>query len=330
MAGSDTHRRIGLIGAGGISRLHLEGIGRHPDRAQAVAICDPNAEMLRQRATEHGIEQTYETLDAMIADAGLDAAIVCTPTHIRSDVVLPLVEAGIPVLCEKPFAETYAEAAEMAAAAREHGVPVAVNQNFRHHFTFTLARELLDGGRLGRPVHLTQIAGHLRRDTGWRLGRRRYVMAVMSIHWLDGYRVLFGQEPETIYCRAVNSPATPGGDDTAVSVVLQFPDGAMASLCESFSSFTRISACGVDCERGGLRLGYKALEEIREGAEPVEHANPFDKAEATWFLLGDLLRAADEGRAPETSATDNLNSMRILEAAYRSAAEGCAVSVTSG
>ena len=293
MRGPDAHRRIGLVGAGGISRLHLEGIGRHPDRVRAVAVCDPNIEALRQRAAEHGIEQTYPTVEAMIADAGIDAAIVCTPTHIRSEVALPLVEAGIPVLCEKPFAETYAEAALIERAAREHRVPVAVNQNFRRHFTFTLARELLDRGELGRPLHLTQIAGHLRRDKVWRLDRRRYVMAVMSIHWLDGYRVLFGQEPEAVYCRAVNSPATPGGDDTAVSVILQFPDGAMASLCESFSSFTRISACGVDCERGGLRLGYQSLEELREGAEPVEHPNPFDKAEATWFLLDDLLRAAD-------------------------------------
>ena len=322
--------RIGLVGAGGIARLHFEGIGRHPDRAQAVAICDPDPEALRQRSAQHGIEQRYTDLESMIADAGIDAAIVCTPTHIRSDVVLPLIAAGIPTLCEKPFAESYAEAAAMEQAAREHGVAVAVNQNFRRHFTFTLARDLLDQGHLGRPLHLTQIAGHLRRDTGWRLDRRRYVMAVMSIHWLDGYRILFGEEPETVYCRSINSPATPGGDDTAVSVVLQFRSGAVACLSESFSSFTRISACGVDCERGGLRLGYESLEEIREGAEPVEHANPFDKAEATWFLLDDLLRAVEERREPETSATDNLKSMRILEAAYRSMAEGSVVSVTSG
>ena len=310
--------RIGLVGAGGISRLHLEGIARHPERTQAVALCDPEAKALRQRGAEFGVERLYTELESMIADAGIDAAIVCTPTHIRSNVVLPLIQAGIPVLCEKPFAETYAEAAAIERAAREHGVPVAVNQNFRRHFTFTLARALLDQGRLGKPLHLTQIAGHLRRDVGWRLERHRYVMAVMSIHWLDGYRVLFGEEPETVYCRAVNSPATPGGDDTAVSVVLGFPSGAVACLSESFSSFARISGCGLDCERGGLRLGYQTLEEIRQGAEPVEHTNPFDKAEATWYLLDELLRAVEERREPETSATDNLKSMRILEAAYRS------------
>ena len=69
-------------------------------------------------------------------------------------------------------------------------------------------------------------------------------------------------------------------------------------------------------------LGYQTLEEIRKGADPVEHTNPFDKAEATWYLLDDLLRAIDERREPETSATENLKSMRILEAAYRSMSEG--------
>ncbi|MHC5058735.1 MAG: Gfo/Idh/MocA family protein [Planctomycetota bacterium] len=314
-------RRIGIVGAGNISRLHLEGIARHPERATVAALADPDRATREARAAEFGIDRTFATVGEMLAGAEFDAAIVCTPTHVREDVVLPLIEAGVPLLCEKPFAEGFAEAARIERASREAGVAVALNQNFRRHFSFALAREALARGELGRPLHLAQTACGLRRDAGWRLDRRRYVMAVMSIHWFDGYRFMLGEEPRTAYCRGVDSPATPGGADTAVSAVLEFPSGAVACLSESFSSFTGAQSCTLDCERGGLTMGYKSMTEVREGDERVEHPNPFDKAEATWWLLDDLLSAVEEGRAPETSAADNLKSMRILEAAYRSLEE---------
>lgn len=313
--------RVGIVGAGNICRLHLEGIARHPDRMRVTALCDPDTDALGARAEAWQIAEVYADLEGMLARAQLDAAVVCTPTHVRKDVLAALIDAGIPVFCEKPFAETFAEAAEIERRARDRGVPVAINQNFRRHFTFFLARRLLAQGHLGRPLHLTQVTGALRRDRGWRLERQRYVMAVMSIHWFDGYRYLLGDEATEVYCRAVNSPAAEGGRDTAVSVLLQFSKGAVACLTESFSCFAGASCCILDCELGGLAMGYDRLEEVRADGQRFEHRNPFDKAEATYVLLDDLLRAAAEGRPPETSAADNLRSMRILEAAYRSVEE---------
>ena len=313
--------RVGIVGAGNILRLHLEAIDRQPDRMQAVALCDPNKETLIARAAGYGISECYADLADMIAQADIDEAVVCTPTHVRQEVLFPLIEAGIPTLCEKPFAETYAEAVAIEREAREASVPIAINQNFRRHFTFHLAREILARGHLGRPLHLVQSALYLRHDKGWRLQRKRYVMAVMSIHWFDGYRYLLCDEPETVHCRGVNSPAIEGGDDTAISVILQFHQGTVVSLSESFSSFAQQSACSLDCERGALVLGYEALTEVRPDGERIEHRNPFDKAEATWYLLDDLMKAVEEQRAPETAAADNLKSMRILEGAYRSLEE---------
>ena len=138
--------RIGIVGAGNISDLHFEGIRRHPDRARVVAMCDPDATGLRDRARKFGVSETYPGVKEMIADTRLDAVIVCTPTHVRGEVLMPMIEKGIPVLCEKPFAETFREAATIEAAARKAGVKVAVNQNFRRHFTFSLAKELKQTG----------------------------------------------------------------------------------------------------------------------------------------------------------------------------------------
>jgi len=319
--------KVGIVGAGNISRLHLEGMSRHPERVELVALSDPDEATLKARAAEFGIPRTYRDLGGMLAEEHLDAAIVCTPTQVRKQVVLPLIEAKIPTFCEKPFAETYPEAAEVERAARQAGVALAINQNFRRHFTFDVARQVLDRGELGKPLHLVQSAAYMRHDIGWRLDRKRYVMAVMSIHWFDGYRYLLRDEPETVYCRGLNSPATAGGEDTAVSVVLQFSRGTVVSLSESFSSFTRQNACTLDCESGGLVMDYEKAVEVRSNGARVEHENPFDKAGATYYLLDDLMLAVQDGRAPETSAADNLKSMRIMEAAYRSLAENRVVGV---
>lgn len=310
--------RIGIVGAGNMSTVHIAGIERHPDRMKVTALCDPNPEALQERAETLGISDSFTHLQDFIRSKSADVAVVCTPTHVRSEVVLPLLEAGIPVLCEKPFAETYAEARRIAQKAQECGVPLAINQNLRRCFTFHIGRRILASGHLGKPLHLVQAVNSMRHDTGWRLGRKRYLMSVMSIHWFDGYRYLLDDEPETVYARGVNSPATEGGDDTAVSVILQFRKGTVVSLSESFSSFTGHTCATLDCQHGGLIMGYDDLTEIRPAGETVKHDNPFDKPEATAFLLDDLLHAIEEERQPHTSAEDNLKSMRILEGAYRS------------
>jgi len=312
--------RIGIVGAGNISRLHLDGMKEHPDRVRCVALCDPSAETLQARMAEYGVPSGFADVAAFARDAGVDAAIVCTPTHLRRSILEPLLDAGIPVLCEKPLAETYDEAITLTALATRHRVPVAVNQNFRRHFTFALGREAIASGALGRPLHLVQAAMGMRRDAGWRLDRRRYAMSVMSIHWFDGYRFLLEDEPESVYVRGLNSPAIPGGDDTAVSMVIAFRKGTVVSLSESFSSFTGNFAGTLtcDCERGGLILGYDKLTRIEAHGRREETANPLNKAQATYYVLDDLLRAVEEQRPPETSVADNLKSMRLLEAAYRS------------
>ncbi len=313
--------KVGLVGAGRISKLHLDGIARHPERMGIVALCDPDQANREALATQCQIASSYANVNDMINKADFDVAVVCTPTHIRKEVILPLIEAKIPVFCEKPFAETYAEALQIEQAARKSGVPLAINQNFRRHFCFDIARQILSRGELGKPLHLIQSSAHLRTDAGWRLDRRRYLMSVLSIHWFDGYRYMLGEEPETVYCRTVNSPATKGGDDTATSVILTFGSGTVVSLSESFSSFTQQDSCTLDCERGSLEIRLLDLTEIHHDGRKIEHKNPFDKPEATYYLFDDLINAAAEARQPETSASDNIKSMRILEAAYCSMRE---------
>jgi predicted dehydrogenase len=319
--------RIGVVGIGGVSRLHLDGLKRHPDRATVVAVCDTRADVLAAAAAEFQAQASHTDVHEMIAANDLDAAIVCTPTPIRRAVVEPLLRAGVPVLIEKPLAETYAEASELADISRETGTPAAVNQNFRRHFGFALARDVIASGEIGDPQHLTHVTSYWRTDQGWRTTRRRYLMSVMSIHWFDGYRFMLNDEAESVYAQAVCGQ---DGADVAVSVVIRMRKGTLISLSESFRPYQNHNLFRLDATGGGMLLDYGGVTVISaDRTRRREVSNPFDKPEATFLCLEDLLNSRSECRDPETAVADNLGSMRILEAAYRSIDEGRVVRVSA-
>ncbi|NHN32672.1 Gfo/Idh/MocA family protein [Paenibacillus agricola] len=311
--------KIGLVGAGNVSGMHLEGMIRHPELVEIHAVCDPVEQNRLEKSTKYQIPNSYETVEAMLQGTIIDAAVVCTPTFLREEVLLQLMKAGIPVFCEKPIAENYESAVKIANWSREFNVPIAVDQNFRRFFTFHMGRELLQKGTLGVPLHITQVVNGWRRDKGWRMGLERYVMAVMSNHWFDGYRYLLQDEAETIYCRGVKNET---GQDVSVSVILQFKKGTVVSLTESFNSRARLNGAIVECEKGSLVMDYKQATEINVAGDKQEYVNTFDKSEATFYLLYDLLRSVEENRQPETGIFDNLHSLKLMEAAYQSLASG--------
>ena len=102
--------RIGLIGAGMVSRHHLIAWATIPDQARVVAIADPSAENAARRATEFGISQTYANAEAMIAAAALDAVDIAAPREMHAPLVRLAAKQRLPVLCQKPLAPNLQEA----------------------------------------------------------------------------------------------------------------------------------------------------------------------------------------------------------------------------
>ena len=326
---------VAIVGAGNNARVHVEGLLRHPDRVKLSAIVEPDESKRSAFTDRYDVERSFATVQEMLNGGGpqIEVAIVSTPTNVRMDVCRPLFEAGIPVLVEKPMCDNLADALALTAVAAEHNCPLAVNQNFRYHYPYRKARELLQSGALGRPLHLVQYAMYYRNNTGWRAEQSRNLMTVMSVHWLDGFRHLLDDEPETVYCRAVNSPAVEGTSDSAVSLTAVMKQGTLACLNESFSSFheggSKNHYCQLDCERGGITMDVSGTLRVAiHGKEPRDIPNAaVDKPESDFLVLNDFLQAIELGAETPTSARDNLKTVRFLEAAYRSAATGDVVRI---
>lgn len=152
--------RIGLIGRGLMGRTHSNGYKRIGDffpeleyRPVLKAVCSRSEDKVREFAEQWGFE-SYETdWKALIARDDIDAVDICTPNNMHSEIAIAAAEAGKMVLCEKPLARTLAEAQPMVDAIEKAGVKNTVWYNYRRVPAVTLAKQIVDSGKLGRIFH---------------------------------------------------------------------------------------------------------------------------------------------------------------------------------
>lgn len=328
--------KIAVIGCGGVSAMHFDAYRRHPERVQAVAVCDPNLEAAQRAGEQNGVVQAFGSVEELIQGADWDVGIVCTPTSVREPVVRALAAAGKHVFVEKPLADSWGEAERMVAACAEGGVKLAVDQNFRTHYPFDRARQVVAEGRLGRVLTILHQDLMFRQDQGWRAELPRYAMSVMGIHWLDGFRLLLGQEAASVVCHTHSSPQIACAGETEATAQIVFEGGTVATYVESFTS--PVSRCEtlIQGERGTLKLDYTeaAFWDAGAGREPSERwDNPHagrEKPESVFGALNQLLTAIEQGAEPPNSGRDNLKTVALLDAAYRSAETGQAVRLEQG
>ncbi|TVY06567.1 Gfo/Idh/MocA family protein [Paenibacillus cremeus] len=324
--------KVGLIGAGGVTQLHLEGYKDHPERVEVAAICDPNAEVRQQKAEKYGISQQFSDLDDFIKNSNVDVAIVCTPTSIRKQVVLPLLQAGFPLFVEKPFSDTLSDAVEITETAQKLGIPVSVNQNFRKHFTFDLVKQIVADNTIGNvtTIHFSNL--FFRQDAGWRLQCERHALSVMGIHWFDGFRQVLGSEAKSVNALMSSSSAIDCAGETDATVQVAFENGAFATYMQSFSSPFRRTEMIVIGETGTLVSNHTTVELYRRGEQkPVQTwQNNVSREMNTYEGLNHLFVQLETGKVAPNSAQDNLKTVAILDAAYRSANEQRIINLKQG
>ena len=331
-----TVAKIAVIGCGGVSAMHFDAYRRHPERIQVVAACDPRLEAAQRAQVQHGLAHAFDSVEDMIAGADWDVGIVCTPTSVRESVVRALAAAGKHVFMEKPLADTLPEAERLVAASADAGVQLAVDQNFRTHYPFDRARQVVAAGRLGRVLSIMHQDLMWRQDGGWRAELPRYAMSVMGIHWLDGFRLVLGQEATSVTCRTHSSPQIQCAGETDATALIEFEGGAVATYIESFSSPVSCCETLILGERGALKLDYSGvtLWDAGAGREPSERwDNPQaggEKPESVFTALNQLLTAIEQNDEPANSGRDNLKTVALLDAAYRSAETGRTVMMERG
>ena len=150
---------IGMIGYGFMGRAHSNAyckVGNFFDLEYEPilkAVCARNEEKARDFANNWGYESVETDWRALLARDDIDAVDICTPNNLHREIALAAAEAGKMILCEKPLSMNVEEGEEMCQAVESAGVPNMVWYNYRRVPAVTLAKQLLDEGRLGKIFH---------------------------------------------------------------------------------------------------------------------------------------------------------------------------------
>lgn len=152
--------RIGLIGCGLMGRTHSNGYKRIGDffpeleyRPVLKTVCARSTDKVQAFANQWGYESVETDWKAVIARDDIDAVDICTPNNMHAEIAIAAAQAGKMILCEKPLARTLTEAQQMVEAIEKAGVNNTVWYNYRRIPAVTLAKQIIDSGKLGRIFH---------------------------------------------------------------------------------------------------------------------------------------------------------------------------------
>ena len=152
--------RIGLIGTGLMGRIHTNGYKRLGDffpeyeyRPVLQVACARREDKVKAFAEQWGYKHTETDWRAVIARDDVDAIDICTPNDSHAEIAIAAAEAGKMILCEKPLARTVEEGQKMVDAIEKAGVKNTVWYNYRRVPAVTLAKQIVDSGKLGRIFH---------------------------------------------------------------------------------------------------------------------------------------------------------------------------------
>ncbi|MDR6294324.1 putative dehydrogenase [Inquilinus ginsengisoli] len=339
--------RIGAIGAGFImADVHLAAY--REAGFPVVAIASRNPDKARAVAARWDIPRVHDTPAALIEDREVEILDIAFPPDQQPDLIRhalrqPHIRA---ILAQKPMAMDHAEAQRLAAEAAAAGKILSVNQNMRFDQSMRVLKQLLDRGALGTPVLATI---EMRAIPHWQPFLEAYgrlTLLNMSIHHLDVLRFLFG-DPVEIYTAARTDPRTrfPHRDGICCST-LSFPGGLMAVSLEDVWSGPRAEGFESDIYIKWRVEGTEGLAQGTIGWPDYPKGSPSTLAycapetggswvrpswDTMWFphafkgVMEQLQYAVKTSEPPLLSAADNVRTMALVEAAYRSLTEKRAV-----
>lgn len=222
--------RLAVAGAGVIGRAHAERIRAHAD-STLVALADPSP-AAATLAQEMGVP-LFDTLVQMLDAARPDGVILATPNALHVPGALACIARHVPVLVEKPVAETLLEARQLVAAAAASGVPVLVGHHRRYSAILEAARVVIDSGQLGRLVTVNGSATFRKPDSyyteaPWRAQAGGGPILINLVHEIDNLRALLG---DIVEVQALASSAARGfGVEDTVAINLRFANGVLGTF----------------------------------------------------------------------------------------------------
>ncbi|HEX2191516.1 MAG TPA: Gfo/Idh/MocA family oxidoreductase [Longimicrobiaceae bacterium] len=343
--------RVGLLGYGLAGEtFHAPLVAAEPGmRLAAVVTSDPGrSRSARERYPDAAVVATADELWERAGE--LDLAVVATPNRTHVPLALAALEAGLPVVVDKPLAAGAADAMRLVEAARARGLLLTVFQNRRWDGDFLTLRGLLEGGRLGEAYRFESRFERWRPvpKGGWRERgapeEAGGLLYDLGSHLVDQALVLFGPVRRVYAELDRRRPGIETDDDAFVALThasgvrshlwMSAVAGQLGPRLRVLGSRAAYTKHGMDVQEERLRAGGSPREP-GWGEDPPAHwglLGTGDELEAVPTRPGayprfyeGVRRALREGAPPPVDPLDAVAALEVIEAAVASAGEGRAV-----
>ncbi len=342
--------RIGVIGTGGIARnRHLPCLTKNTD-CTVVALADVVPASLAEVGAQFGISGLYTDYREMFAKEQLDGVVICTPNKYHAPASIDALNAGINVLCEKPMALDPAEGRAMIAAAERNNKLLTVGFHYRHRAQVKAAKKVIDSGELGH-IYMVRVNALRRRGIpSWGSFVHKDIqgggaMIDFGVHTLDSALYLLGN-PKPVEVSATLSQhlgtkpnVNPWGQwnyqqftvEDQVAAFVRFDNGATMLLECSWAlnvpeTKETISLSGTEAGLDVFPLKInKAQHDMLLSWSPDWMPN--ENEEPGIGQAADFINAIKTGASTNCTARQALQVTDIVDAMYRSAAAGHAISL---
>ena len=233
--------RVGIVGLGRLGRRHAENLAQRVPRAELVAACSPVADERRWAQESLGVRRVYTDYAALLADAGVDAVFLVTPTSLHAEQIIQALQAGKHVFCEKPLSLDLADCARVSAqAARHPQLKVMVGYGRRFDPSYRDAYDKIQAGAIGTPflvrsqnLDMNDPSGFFVRFAPTSGG----IFLDCTVHDIDLARWLLGNpQPVRVFATgvvAIHDGLREFGDVDNGVATCEFADGRMACFYAS-------------------------------------------------------------------------------------------------
>ena len=340
----------GIIGAGGIAKRRIIPAIKNEKNSIITGIM--NRSNPGKIAKEFGVSFYTSDLDEILSREDIDAVYIATPVYLHKEEVIKAAERGKHILCEKPLALTYNDAKAMLDAVKLNGVKFQVGFMMHYHGAHREINRIIKEKKIGTPVYaraqLTCWYPPLK--NAWRqnpeLGGGGALID-MAPHLYDLLEMFFGPVKRilsltgrVVQAYQVEDSATTliefvSGVHATVDTFFNIPDEAARTRLEIYGSKGAILTEGtLGQDPGGKAEIYEKATDT--GYEPMQNKDienvfkrlPYKQVDIFLAEVKAFVNALIEKREiTENTGTDGVHSMKLIDAAYRSAKTGCFIDI---
>jgi predicted dehydrogenase len=346
--------RVGIIGTGGISNVHINGY-KSLENAEVYAVCDIDEEKVKASAEKHGVKHVFTDYNEMLKLKELDAISVCTWNSEHAPAAIASLKAGKHVLCEKPMAMNTNEAIEMDRVSKEYGKLLMIGFTRRFADDTKVIKDFIENGMMGDIYYAK--AAYLRRagyPGGWFGDKKRSgggPLIDLGVHIIDIVRYFMGL-PKVASVKGVTfdklgartNIIKRGGytsterskvnifdvEDLAVAII-KFDNDAVLSVETSFSLNTKSDTGGIELfgTKAGVNISRTEpkIEFFTEQNNYLINVAPTINTQLSFQELfqketAHFVDCVANGTKCISPAEDGIELMRIIDGVYESAKTG--------